>query len=110
MAIPNISLERYETVSSYKAKQTKKLAHNQEWEIDFEDDVPVQDALLQKLIGNASQKKAVNINFARTKEAKAYRAGLPIYQHESEIMEAIDNNLINLIYGSTGSGKSTQLP
>jgi ATP-dependent RNA helicase DHX37/DHR1 len=35
---------------------------------------------------------------------------LPIYQKEYEILESIHQNLITVISGETGSGKSTQVP
>jgi len=30
--------------------------------------------------------------------------------HEREIIEAIENNVVNVVCGETGSGKSTQIP
>lgn len=35
---------------------------------------------------------------------------LPICSQESEIVDAIKGNLITLISGETGCGKSTQIP
>ncbi len=35
---------------------------------------------------------------------------LPIVFHEREIMENIENNIVTIVCGETGSGKSTQLP
>ncbi|MCL4147292.1 UNVERIFIED_CONTAM: hypothetical protein GTU68_024021, partial [Idotea baltica] len=35
---------------------------------------------------------------------------LPIFQRQTEIIEAIQNNQVVVISGETGSGKSTQLP
>jgi ATP-dependent RNA helicase DHX37/DHR1 len=35
---------------------------------------------------------------------------LPIYFKEAEIVEAIQHNLVTIICGETGCGKSTQLP
>ena len=48
-----------------------------------------------------SKSKGLNID----KDGK-----LPIVFHESEIMENIQNNVVTLVCGETGSGKSTQLP
>lgn len=36
--------------------------------------------------------------------------GLPILLHEREIMEQVENFVITVVCGETGSGKSTQLP
>jgi HrpA-like RNA helicase len=35
---------------------------------------------------------------------------LPIVMHERELMENIENFVVTLVCGETGSGKSTQLP
>lgn len=37
-------------------------------------------------------------------------AQLPIIFHEREIMENIENNVVTIVCGETGSGKSTQIP
>jgi ATP-dependent RNA helicase DHX37/DHR1 len=46
----------------------------------------------------------------RSEEIEQSRSKLPIYFKESEIIEHVNYNLITLICGATGSGKSTQLP
>lgn len=38
------------------------------------------------------------------------RINLPIVKYEHEIMDKINNNLVTVICGETGSGKSTQIP
>lgn len=35
---------------------------------------------------------------------------LPIVMHEREIMENIENFVVTIVCGETGSGKSTQIP
>ena len=35
---------------------------------------------------------------------------LPIVLHEREIMENIENFIVTIVCGETGSGKSTQIP
>ena len=37
-------------------------------------------------------------------------AKLPIIFHEREIMENIESNVVSILCGETGSGKSTQVP
>ncbi len=46
----------------------------------------------------------------RSEESQKSREKLPIFLREADIMEAINNNLITIISGETGSGKSTQVP
>lgn len=38
------------------------------------------------------------------------RRNLPIFEHKENIIETIDRNRVTLIHGSTGSGKTTQIP
>lgn len=35
---------------------------------------------------------------------------LPVKMHEWEILESVETNLVTVICGETGSGKSTQIP
>lgn len=49
------------------------------------------------------EESAGPINPKRTRE-------LPIFQNEYEIIESVKQNLVTVICGSTGSGKSTQVP
>ncbi|VBB30933.1 unnamed protein product [Acanthocheilonema viteae] len=46
----------------------------------------------------------------RSENIEAQRSKLPIYAEEQNIMEAINDNCATIIYGETGSGKTTQLP
>lgn len=38
------------------------------------------------------------------------REQLPVYQHKSSIVDALEKHSVVLIAGETGSGKSTQIP
>lgn len=38
------------------------------------------------------------------------RTKLPVYERKEEIIEAVKNNRVTIIEGSTGSGKTTQIP
>jgi len=51
-----------------------------------------------------------NVEVDRTEEIQAIRSQLPIITEEQSIMEAIHDNLVVLVCGETGSGKTTQLP
>jgi len=39
-----------------------------------------------------------------------FETELPVKMHEREILESVENNLVTVICGETGSGKSTQIP
>ena len=47
---------------------------------------------------------------SRTQEIIDSRKNLPVIQQEHDIMYAIDNSLVTVVSGETGSGKSTQIP
>lgn len=64
---------------------------------------------LQPTQGNPNR-KAFSIHVDRTEEIQAARLGLPVVGEEQKIMEAIHNNPTVVIWGATGSGKTTQVP
>lgn len=47
---------------------------------------------------------------AAPEEQETTQQQLPIVLHEREIMENIENFLVTIVCGETGSGKSTQIP
>ncbi|KXG50358.1 uncharacterized protein PGRI_068490 [Penicillium griseofulvum] len=55
-------------------------------------------------------RKAYSVAVDRTEEIQIARLGLPVVGEEQKIMEAIHNNSVVVIWGATGSGKTTQLP
>ncbi|KAJ6092229.1 hypothetical protein N7467_004198 [Penicillium canescens] len=55
-------------------------------------------------------RKAYSVPVDRSEEIQAARLGLPVVGEEQKIMEAIHNNSTVVIWGATGSGKTTQLP
>ena len=46
----------------------------------------------------------------RRVEIDSVRKMLPIFFKENEIVEAINSNLVTVVSGETGCGKSTQIP
>jgi len=46
----------------------------------------------------------------RSEEMEKLRQDLPVFMHEKEVLESVENNLVTIICGETGSGKSTQVP
>lgn len=57
-----------------------------------------------------STSSAVWVAVQRSDEIIASRLLLPIMQEEHSIVEMVDDNLITIICGETGSGKTTQVP
>ncbi|KAJ5570223.1 ATP-dependent RNA helicase DHR1 [Penicillium hispanicum] len=55
-------------------------------------------------------RKAFSVPVERSEEIQTARLGLPVVGEEQKIMEAIHNNSVVVIWGATGSGKTTQLP
>lgn len=55
-------------------------------------------------------RKAFSVQVGRSEEAQKARLALPIVSEEQKIMEAIFNNPTTVIWGATGSGKTTQVP
>ncbi|KAJ5127643.1 ATP-dependent RNA helicase DHR1, partial [Penicillium atrosanguineum] len=55
-------------------------------------------------------RKAFSVNVDRSEDIQTARMGLPVVGEEQKIMEAIYNNDTVVIWGATGSGKTTQLP
>lgn len=55
-------------------------------------------------------RKAYSTKVERSPEIQEMRMGLPVVAEEQKIMEAIFNNPCVVIWGATGSGKTTQVP
>ncbi|KAL2760870.1 hypothetical protein ACRALDRAFT_1090763 [Sodiomyces alcalophilus JCM 7366] len=55
-------------------------------------------------------RKAFSVSVTRTPEIQEARLKLPVVAEEQRIMEAVHNNDIVVVCGSTGSGKTTQVP
>ncbi|GAB7340875.1 hypothetical protein MBLNU457_7232t1 [Dothideomycetes sp. NU457] len=53
---------------------------------------------------------AVSVLIPRTEDIQEARLKLPVVQEEQKIMEAIHNQKVTVIWGATGSGKTTQVP
>ena len=64
---------------------------------------------LSNVPGN-SERKAFYVPVERRAEIQETRLGLPVVAEEQKIMEAIFNHAVVVIWGSTGSGKTTQVP
>ncbi|KAJ5936038.1 ATP-dependent RNA helicase DHR1 [Penicillium verhagenii] len=74
--------------------------------VDEEDPLPAE---LQVTLGKPNR-QAFSVAVERSEEIQTARMGLPVVGEEQKIMEAIYNNSTIVIWGATGSGKTTQLP
>lgn len=64
----------------------------------------------EKVIAPVVKKPAVFVSLVRDSEIQAARLKLPIIAEEQIIMETISENMITILAGETGSGKTTQVP
>ncbi|KAI9741961.1 MAG: putative ATP-dependent RNA helicase DHR1 [Cirrosporium novae-zelandiae] len=81
--------------------------------ITFEPRPLEQDPLPQELEVKEtadSHRKAYSVLVERSEEIQTARLKLPVVAEEQKIMEAIHNHSSVVIWGATGSGKTTQVP
>lgn len=72
---------------------------------------PEQDPLPMELKPTENiSRKVYSVTVTRTPDIQEARLKLPVVSEEQRLMEAIHNNDIVVICGSTGSGKTTQVP
>ena len=80
---------------------------------NFTPRAPEQDPLPAELESNTATdatRKAYSVAVERTPEIQEARLQLPVVAEEQKIMEAIHNNDVVVVWGATGSGKTTQVP
>ncbi|KAF2640728.1 DEAH-box RNA helicase-like protein [Massarina eburnea CBS 473.64] len=80
---------------------------------NFTPRAPEQDPLPAELQTNTSTdatRKAYSVAVERSPEIQEARLQLPVVAEEQKIMEAIHNNDVVVVWGATGSGKTTQVP
>ena len=80
---------------------------------NFKPRAPEQDPLPPELETNTATdatRKAFSVVVERSHEVQQSRMQLPIVAEEQKIMEAIHNHDVVVVWGATGSGKTTQVP
>ncbi|KAL1601648.1 putative ATP-dependent RNA helicase DHR1 [Paraconiothyrium brasiliense] len=80
---------------------------------DFTPRAPEADPLppeLETKTATDATRKAYSVAVQRTPEIQEARLQLPVVAEEQKIMEAIHNNDVVVVWGATGSGKTTQVP
>ena len=86
------------------ATETPKVA-------GFQPRAPEQDPLPLELQPTSNDaRKAYSVTVTRPAEIQTARLQLPVVSEEQKIMEAVHNNSLVVVYGATGSGKTTQVP
>jgi ATP-dependent RNA helicase DHX37/DHR1 len=95
----------------YKSVNTTQDA-TQTPKIDsFTPRAPEEDPLpLELQLSKNISRKAFSVSVVRLSEIRAARLQLPVVAEEQKIMEAIHNHPTVVVYGATGSGKTTQVP
>ncbi|KAK3060618.1 hypothetical protein LTS18_008131, partial [Coniosporium uncinatum] len=81
--------------------------------IDFTPRQPEADPLPPELVTKTATdgaRKAYSVQVKRTIQIQEARMALPVVAEEQKIMEAIHNHDTVVIWGATGSGKTTQVP
>jgi ATP-dependent RNA helicase DHX37/DHR1 len=74
--------------------------------------------VIRHAVADTSQRPAVvdtgrlayTVQISRSPATQEARLSLPILAEEQKIMEAIHNNPVAIVWGATGSGKTTQVP
>ncbi|KAJ8113651.1 hypothetical protein OPT61_g4262 [Boeremia exigua] len=80
---------------------------------NFTPRAPEHEPLPAELATNTATdatRKAYSVPVERTPEIQEARLQLPVVAEEQKIMEAIHNNDVVVVWGATGSGKTTQVP
>jgi ATP-dependent RNA helicase DHX37/DHR1 len=86
------------------ATETPKIA-------GFKPRAPEQDPLPQELQPTTNvTRKAFSVSVSRPTAIQEVRLQLPVVAEEQKIMEAVHNSNLVIVYGATGSGKTTQVP
>lgn len=96
------------TTSNEDSEKIEAQSHD----IDFRPRELEQEPLPPELslISTVPERKAYSIKVERTPQIQEARIILPVVAEEQKIMEAVFNNSYVVIWGATGSGKTTQVP
>ncbi|KAK6362029.1 putative ATP-dependent RNA helicase DHR1 [Orbilia blumenaviensis] len=113
-AVPGEVISSFPSAASL-SKSLNATSQNEEPRYSAINKPVIQPTLVKKALDvllseskDGRKARAVAVN--RTEEIQAQRLGLPIVADEQRIMETIHNNLVTILCGETGSGKTTQVP
>jgi ATP-dependent RNA helicase DHX37/DHR1 len=99
-------------LSKVETFDEKLMEIQQEHGIDTDEDEQEDNKLskdIQEILTHFKRPKKV-IEVVRKPEIEKIRKQLPITLQEQDLIEVIENNVVMVISGETGSGKSTQIP
>ncbi|RVD88138.1 uncharacterized protein DFL_002334 [Arthrobotrys flagrans] len=113
-AVPGEAISSFPSAASL-SKSLNTASQNEEPRYSAANKPVVQPTLVKKpldvlLSESKDGRKARAVAVNRKEEIQAQRLQLPIVADEQKIMETIHNNLVTILCGETGSGKTTQVP
>ncbi|KAF3211514.1 putative ATP-dependent RNA helicase DHR1 [Orbilia oligospora] len=113
-AVPGEVISSFPSAASL-SKSLNTASQNEEPRYSAANKPVVQPMLVKKSLDTLLSEskdgriaRAVAVN--RNEDIQAQRLQLPIVGDEQRIMETIHNNLVTILCGETGSGKTTQVP
>ena len=102
--------QRNEAMGYKTINITQDTTHTHKIDI-FTPRPPEEDPLpLELQLSKNVSREAFSVSVVRPPEIQAVRLQLPVVAEEQKIMEAIHNHPTVVVYGATGSGKTTQVP
>ena len=72
--------------------------------------IPEREQTDLEVANHSSWRRAFVVQVRRSEAVEEARLKLPIVAEEQKIMEAVHNHPVVIVWGSTGSGKTTQVP
>ena len=109
ISIKNKNINKENEIKQTSIKEDFEKIHKQNLEDLYnEEQKELSNYIFSENILTPTEKDLILIS--RSEEIINSRKKLPIINQEHEIMYAINNSLVTIIYGETGSGKSTQIP
>ncbi|KAK6521551.1 putative ATP-dependent RNA helicase DHR1 [Arthrobotrys conoides] len=113
-AVPGEVISSFPSAASL-SKSLNTTSQNEEPRYSAANKPVIQPTLVKKsldvlLSESKDGRKARAVAVNRNEDIQAQRLQLPIVGDEQKIMETIHNNLVTILCGETGSGKTTQVP
>jgi ATP-dependent RNA helicase DHX37/DHR1 len=91
---------------SFNKPSTQRIIVSKPGPLEADEPLPPELQIMKEDVN----RKVFTILVDRPHDVQASRLGLPVVGEEQKIMEAIHNNPSVILWGATGSGKTTQVP